>query len=203
MKLSTVEKILVVATLVIFCLYLAKGKSKLQPSEQAAPITKTETENPSVQEITIAEAELQLQIFSRELDVRYDDMQEVTFYSCRNAGRSPLYFIPYVSIDKQYKPKLLLQIFNISNYPLYFDKLYIKTGEKVYTFNLGTRKSSYNERMSWEIYQSLKEGIKSGYIKFRVAGNDIGERELTAGEIEGIEEVFAIYEYFSKVKVTN
>ena len=203
MKLSTVEKILIMATLAIFCLYLAKGKNQIQKKEEVVQNAKTETEKPSVPEITIAEAELQLQIFSRELDVRYDDMQEVTFYSCRNAGRSPLYFIPYVSIDKQYKPKLLLQIFSISKSPLYFDKLYIKTGKKVYTFNLGARKSDYNGKMSWEIYQSLKEGIETGYIKFRVTGNDLGEREMTAGEIEGIEEVFAIYEYFSKIKVTN
>lgn len=201
MKLSNIEKIMVVATLVILVLLLGKSKNQPQKKEEVAPIAKTETEKPSKPEITEAEAELELQIFSKELDVNYDDMQEVTFYSCRNAGRSPLYFMPYVSIDKQYKPRLFLQIFNISKYPLYFDKLYIKTEKKVYAFNLGARKSDYNGKMSWEMYQSLKEGIESGYIKFRVSGNEIGERELTSGEIEGIEAVFSIYEYFSKVQV--
>ena len=130
MKITFIEKILIVATLVIFCLYLAKGKNQIQKKEEVVKIARTETEKPSIPEITAAEAELQLQIFSHELDVNYDDMQEVTFYSCRNAGRSPLYFIPYVLMDKKYKPKLLLQIFNISNYPLYFDKLYIGRGNR-------------------------------------------------------------------------
>lgn len=205
MKLSAIEKILLVATVGIVLFAELPNKNTTPPDKpvQIKPVQQTNPQTPLVPEITVAEAELQLQTLSNELDVRYDDMLEVTFYSCRSAGRSSLYFIPYVSINKQFKPNLGLQIFSVSNYPLFFDKLYIKTADNLYIFNLGARKSSYNELLRKDIYKSIKEAVDSGYLKFRITGNDIGERELTAGELEGVDAVLSIYEYFSKVKVAN
>lgn len=167
------------------------------------PPEKVQQSEPSVPEITSAEAKSMLNKLSKGLDVHYDDMLEKTYYSCQPPDEHPLYFIPYVVVDNRFNVNLGLQIFNISRYPLFFDKLYIKSENKLYTFDLGSRASSYNELMEHGIYQSLKEAIDDGYLKFRVTGNDIGERELTAEELAQIDEVFAIYEYFSKVKVMN
>ena len=157
----------------------------------------------TVPEITSAEAKRMLNKLSKGLDVRYDDMLEKTYYSCPPPNEHPLYFIPYVVVDNRFNVSLGLQIFSISRYPLFFDTLYIKSENKLSTFDLGSRASSYNELMERGIYQSLKEAIDDGYLKFRVTGNDIGERELTAEELAQVDEVFAIYEYFSKVNVTN
>lgn len=158
---------------------------------------------PAKPEITVAEAKAKLQQLSRGLDVRYDDMTEQTY--CKiNLPDHVIFLVPYVALDKNFEAELGLQIYYISHDFLLFDTLYIKSANKVTQFTISkTRKSSYNEWLRADIYQSLKEAVDSGYLKFRVTGNDIGERELTAKEIADIKAVFAIYEYFSKVKVVN
>ena len=205
MKLSNIEKILIVATVVMMIAYFYGGESKTQPNEQSTPPNKIESAKPAKPEITIAEATAKLQQLSRGLDVRYDDMTEQTYCQI-NLPDHVLFFIPYVTLDKGFNAELGLQIFSISREPFFFNELYIKSANKVMHFTISkSRKNSYNEWLRGDIYQSLKEAVDSGYLKFRVTGNNeiAGERELTEKEIADIDAVFSIYEYFSKVKVTN
>jgi len=203
MKLSTIEKILIVATAVMLIGFFGNGKNKTQSFKQSE--TTINAEKTAVPEITVAAANAKLQQLSSGLDVHYDDMTEQTY--CKiNLPDHVLFFAPYVTLDKNFNAELGLQIFSISREPFFFDTLYIKSADKVTHFTISKyRKSSYNEWLRKDIYQSLKEAVDSGYLKFRVTGNGsiAGERELTAKEIEDIDAVFSIYEYFSKVNVKN
>ncbi len=205
MKLTVIEKILIFATALMLIAFFYGGKNNPQLTEQATPSNKTESVKPAKPEITVAEAKLELQILSRGLDVRYDNMTEQTYCQI-NLPDHVLFLVPYVALDKSFGAELGLQIFSISHEPFFFDTLYIKSADKVTQFSTSKyRKSSYNEWLRADIYQSLKEAVDSGYLKFRVTGNGsiAGERELTAKEIADIKAVFSIYDYFSKVKVVN
>lgn len=197
MKLSSIEKILLVAIAVVVILLL-NGGNKNQSQK------KVKIENPTITEITVAEAQSQLQVLSNGLDIDYDDMQELTFYRNKPNFDTPLYFFTYVVLDEHFNAEIGLHIFSISKYPLFFDKLYIKSANNVTTFQLTkTNTNEYNGLMSSAIYNALKKAIESGYVKFRVSGRNKGERELTAQEMTEINAVFSIYEYFSKVKIKN
>ena len=203
MKLSLIEKILIVATIAMLIIFFSNSKDENQFQNQSPSAIITEKESPAVPEITVAEAKSKLQQLSRGLDVNYDDMTEQTYCQI-NIPNHVLFFLPYVAITKDFDVKLGLQIFSISREPFFFDTLYIKSANRTTNFTISKyRKSSYNEWLREDIYQSLKEAVDSGYLKFRVTGNNeiAGERKLTAKELSDMDAVFSIYEYFSKVKV--
>ncbi|MBO4401664.1 MAG: hypothetical protein J5809_07445 [Selenomonadaceae bacterium] len=153
-------------------------------------------------EVTPSEAQAKLKEMSRGLVVYYDDMKDAIICRVDANLNDVLLFVPRVEINNQFEPELYLQIFHTSRRSLYFDKLYIRSANGTAEFKVSTG-NEYNGLMSREIYQSLKDGVMSEYIKIRIAGRDMDERELTAEEIAQIDKVFTIYEYLSKVKVTN
>lgn len=159
---------------------------------------------PPESKITIAEAKTKLAELSQGLDVRADDMKEVTFYRCQiNSDLHPsIWIIPYVVVDKNFKATLYQDILYVGNEPLYFDKLYIKTSSGVETFQYPKIVKSYageeyNGQMTAPLYKKLQEAVADGSAKFRLEGRTFGERELTAGEISEMAKVFAIYEFLS------
>lgn len=176
-----------------------------QTVEQPAP-AKPKVEQ-TKQIISISEAQEKLAELSQGLDVRVDDMKEVTFYSCRILDLHPsIWIIPYLAVDKNYKVFLYQDILYVGREPLYFDKLYIKTSKGVEKFNYKKTVKSvggeeYNGQMTAGLYKKLQEAIADGSAKFRLEGRTFGERELTAEEISDIAKIFSIYEFFSNVKV--
>ena len=70
-----------------------------------------------------------LKELSTGLDVRADDMKEVTYYTCPiNSDLHPsIWIIPYVVVDKNFNAVLRQGILYVGNEPLYFDTLYVKT----------------------------------------------------------------------------
>lgn len=150
-------------------------------------------------EITTSYAKAKLHDLSQGLDVRYDDMKDAVICRCNAELDDKLFFIPRVELDNQFKPKLYLQAFHISSSLSYFNKLYVRSANK--TLNLDANTNEYNSAMSIDVYEVLEDGVASGYIKVRLEGRDMDERELTSEEITQIANVLKIYDYFSKVKV--
>lgn len=163
---------------------------------------------PPEPKITIAEAKTKLAELSQGLDVRADDMKEVTFYRCHiNSDLHPsIWIIPYVVVDKDFNATLRQDILYVGRETLYFDKLYLKTSSGVETFqypetiksvNRGYVGEEYDGQMTAPLYKKLQEAVADGGAKFRFEGRTFGERELTAGEISEMAKVFAIYEFLS------
>ena len=149
-----------------------------------------------------------LKELSTGLDVRVDDMKEVTYYTCPiNSDLHPsIWIIPYVVVDKNFNASLRQGILYVGNEPLYFDTLYVKTSNGVETFQyLKVEKNSAGEKyeglMTDKLYQKLQAAISEGGAKFRLEGKTFGERELTPKEIANMDKVFKIYELLSSVDV--
>ena len=206
------KKIFAVALLTAIILLAGCGSEK--PVAQTVE-SSTEEDNPApvappLKTITRAEAEEKLSKLSNVLEVRYDDMKEITF--CRVPVDSYLHpsiwIIPYVAIDKNYNAELRHKILYVGNEPLFFETLYVKTSGGVETFQYkdvvkGSVGEEYDGRLSYALYKKLQEGIKTRQAKFRLSGRTFGERELTEEELVDMEELFAAYEFFKSVKVVN
>lgn len=171
-------------------------------SEKSA---RQENSKPTVPANVIKE---KLKEVSSGLNVRVDDMKEVTYYICPTDydAHPSIWIIPYVIVDKNFNASLRQGILYVGNEPLYFDTLYVKTSNGVETFQyLKVEKNSAGERyeglMSNELYQKLQAAISEGGAKFRFEGRSFAERELTPKEIEHMKKVFAIYELLTTVKV--
>ena len=181
-------------------------------SEKAAE--KSTSSEPPIKTITRAEADEKLKQLSTVLDVRYDDMKEVTFCRCpiNDDIHPPIYIIPYVVVDKEYHVSLRQDILYVGREVLDFDKLYIKTPggvdifhyeKTVKSFDKGYVGEEYVGQMTGGLYQKLKTAIKEGGAKFRLEGRTFGERELTEEELVDMEELFSVYEFFKGVKVVK
>lgn len=169
----------------------------------------TTTESP-IPKITRAEVNAKLAELSTGLDVRVDDMKEVTFYRCRvDIDIHPsIWIIPYVIVDENFNAVLCQNILYVGNEPLYFERLYVKTTDGVEKFPYDKVIKSYageeyNGLMYDELYRKLEKAISDGHAKFRLEGMTFGERELTAAELSDMVKVFAIYEFLKGVKVEN
>ena len=162
-----------------------------------------QNEKPIPPTVTSQEARATFDKLSQGLVTYYDDMEDAMYCRCNNDLDNTLIFLPYVIINNHFEPILKLQTFNVGRHPtLFFDKLYIKSTNSTAVFQLKPIKvRSYDDIMDNEIYEFLKEAIIGEYVKIRISGDGIIERELTAEEIAEIDAVFSIYEYFSNVKV--
>lgn len=149
-----------------------------------------------------------LKELSTSLNVRVDDMKEVTYYICPTDydAHPSIWIIPYIVVDKNFNASLRQGILYVGNEPLYFDTLYVKTSNSVETFQyLKVEKNSAGERyeglMTDELYQKLQAAISEGGAKFRFEGRSFAERELTPKEIANMDKVFKIYELLNSVDV--
>ena len=153
-----------------------------------------------------------LKELSTGLDVRADDMKEVTYYTCPTDydAHPPIWIKPYVVVDKDYKVSLRQDILYVGRETLYFDKLYIKTSSGVETFqypktiksvNRGYVGEEYSGLMTDALYQKLQAAVTEGGAKFRFEGRSFAERELTPKEIANMDKVFKIYELLNSVDV--
>ena len=196
------------SVLLMFALLILAGCSNEKTAEQFAPA------EPPIKTITRLEANATLAELSSGLNVRVDDMKEVTFCHCPiNHDIHPsIYIIPYVVVDKGYQVSLRQDILYVGREVLYFDTLYIKTSDGVDTFryeetvkslNGGYYGEEYVDRMTDALYQKLQTAIKEGGAKFRFEGRQLAERNLTRKELSDMMKVFAIYEFFKEVKVVN
>lgn len=191
------------AVALIFTVIFICGCASEKPAEQPAP---------PKPKITVAEAKEKLAELSQGLDVRADDMKEVTFYRCHinHDLHPPIWIIPYVVVDKNFNVALRQDILYVGRETLYFDKLYVKTSSGVETFqypktiksvNRGYVGEEYDGLMTDELYQKLQGAVTDGSAKFRFEGRTFGGRELTEGEISEMAKVFAIYEFLSNNSV--
>ena len=193
MKLSTIEKILIFASLIMVVVAFVP---KLKESE--------------IVEVKIEDVETRLSKLSFGLKKSYDDMKELRYYFSPIGEDMQLLVTPYVVIDKNYSPVLCEHLQYFGSHIIRFDTLYIKSATQVKSFKYsGAEIVDYNSEgysgvMSNEVYIALKTAINSGYVRVRMEGNaGIEEKELSQKEIEGIKSVFEIYEYLSKIKVTK
>ena len=191
------QKILLVVLIAVSMVLVGCGK-------------KAKNEQPAIPTITITEAQLKLKELSAGLEVREDDMKEVT-YCLGNVDSdvySPIWIVPYVVIDKEFKVELYKNTLYVGNEPLNFSKLYVKTKSGVEKFQCKNIVKSYageeyNGVMDSALYAKLKEAVAEGYGKFRLEGRLSDERELTTDELWDMEKVFELYEFFKRVKVVN
>lgn len=191
------------------------GGEKTTENNSAAPPVKTEetaTVTPTVKTMPRAEADAKLTELSAGLNVRVDDMQEVTFYHCpiNYDVHPPIAIIPFVVVDKDYNASLRQDILYVGREVLYFDTLYIKTLDGVETFRYeDTVKSfdggyvgeEYVGLMTGGLYQKLQTAIAEGGAKFRFEGRSLAEREFTKKELSDMAKVFTIYEFLRETKV--
>lgn len=190
------KNFLTVALLVAVFLIVGCGGEKSARQENSKPTVPVNVIREKLKEV------------SSGLNVRVDDMKEVTYYICPtdHDAHPSIWIIPYVIVDKNFNASLRQGILYVGNEPLYFDTLYVKTSNGVETFQyLKVEKNSAGERyeglMSNELYQKLQAAISEGGAKFRFEGRSFAERELTPKEIANMKKVFAIYELLTTVKV--
>ena len=190
------KNFLTVALLVAVFLIVGCGGEKSARQENSKPKVPANVIKEKLKEV------------SSGLNVRVDDMKEVTYYICPTDydAHPSIWIIPYVIVDKNFNASLRQGILYVGNEPLYFDTLYVKTSNGVETFQyLKVEKNSAGERyeglMSNELYQKLQAAISEGGAKFRFEGRSFAERELTPKEIEHMKKVFAIYELLNGVEV--
>lgn len=192
--------VLIIATVIFAGCGNEKSENQVTPAE------------PPIPKITREEAQLKLAELSTGLNVRVDDMKEVTFCHCPiNHDIHPqIHIIPFVVVDKDYNVSLRQDILYVGRVALYFDKLYIKTLDGVQTFRYektvksfdgGYVGEEYAGLMTGELYQKLQAAINEGGAKFRIEGREFAERELTQKELSDMAKIFSIYEYFNNVKV--
>lgn len=186
-----------IALSVILIICAACGNSLSEDSPQKP---KNDNGN-TLAKVTVADVENKLTNLSAGLVKHYDDMEDLLYYRC-HVAEEPLVFVPYVALDKNFKPTLGFHAFSVSRESLSFNKLYIRSRDNAYSFNLSpVGIEEYKGAMPPEMYMALKDGINSGYIKIRLAGRIMGERELDEEEIAEIEDVFSIFEYLSSIQI--
>ncbi len=198
----------ILAVLLIFAVVILVGYSNEKSAEQSA------TTEPLIKTIMRSEANARLAELSAGLNVRVDDMKEVTFCHCpiNYDVRPPIHIIPYVVVDKDYHVSLHQDILYVGRELLDFDTLYIKTSGGVDTFRYERTVKSFDKgyvgeeyvgQMTGGLYQKLQTAIKEGGAKFRFEGRTFGERNFTGKELSDMSKVFTIYEFFKDVKVVN
>lgn len=217
------KKILSVALILLVICVFGCGNEK--SVEQSAPDTekaiakviaekKELPPEPPIHKITRAEATTKLNELSTGLNVRVDDMKELTFCHCPidYDAHPPISIVPYVTFDKNYNVDLYQDIVYVGREVLYFDTLYIKTSGGVDTFRYektvksvdgGYVGEEYVGKMTDSLYRKLQSAIKEGGAKFRFEGRSFAEREFTKKELSDMTRVFAIYEFLKSVKVEN
>lgn len=175
---------------------------------------KVETPPPEKNErpkISSEEAETKILAWEKELDVQYDSMRKVTYYSCPIYLGRKVCVAPYVSIaDEDYAVELFCHVVYSGREQINFDTLYIRTGgdvKKFYFDNIyrmyhaGYYGDEYNGVMPANLYFALKHVTDYGTARIRLEGNGYEERNLLPEEIEHMKKVFAIYELLSSVNV--
>lgn len=210
------KKILTVAlmTAIFLLVGCSNEKTAVQPAEPPAKAEKPAPVAPPIKTITRAEADAKFKEMSAGLNVRVDDMKELTFCHCpiNYDVHPPISIIPFVVVDKNYGVSLRQDILYVGRELLDFDTLYIKTSggvDKFYyektvkSFDGGYVGEEYVGLMTDGLYQKLQTAIKEGGAKFRFEGRTFGERNLTGKELSDMAKVFAIYEFFKGVKVVN
>lgn len=208
------KKILSFALVLLAVCVVGCGGEKTQSAEPPIRTEKTAPVAPSIKTITRAEADAKLKELSAGLNVRVDDMKEVTFCHCpiNYDIHPPIYIIPFVVVEKDYTVSLRQDILYVGHEVLHFDKLYIKTSAGVETFRYeNTVKSfdggyvgeEYVGLMTDGLYQKLQTAISEGNAKFRFEGRSFAEREITKKELSDMAKIFAIYEFFKSVEVKN
>jgi len=190
--------VILVTPVLVYNYFNQKASSPPSAQEEIPKVP----EVPKIPVITRSDARYKLQDLSYGLEKYYDDMKDETVYRCNVNLDKSVVFLPFVIIDNNFEVFLGLHIFTISDYPLFFDELYIRSKNERANFQINQfRKSEYNGVMSEEIYKFLKKAVNNGHLKIRLTGNDIGERDFSNKELSEIKAIFSIYEYFSSVKV--
>lgn len=198
----------------IFLMIVSCGCGNEKSAEQPAAPAEPKIEQPAKPLISRSAAQAKLNELSAGLNVRYDDMKEITFCHCPiNYDVHPgICIIPYVVVDKNYDISLRQDILYVGREPLRFDKLYIKTSSGVETFHYeetiksvdgGYFGEEYVGLMDDNLHKKLQTAIDEGGAKFRLEGRTFAERELTQKELSDMAKVFALYEFFNSVKVEN
>ena len=194
--------------LMIFLPILFSGCSTHKQPNLEQPVQNKTDNKISIKQISQLEADSVLRRFSKNLDVRYDDMKNITFYSCPvDLENHPhIFLIPYVIMTNDYKVVLKNHILYSGSEPLYFDTLYIKSDGGVAKFLFkNIIKSSAGEEfigaMQFDLYKKLCESVEGENIKIRLEGRTFGERNLTAVEIVQIDSVLSIYDYDSVLSI--
>ncbi|MBR4382727.1 MAG: hypothetical protein IKP64_04130, partial [Selenomonadaceae bacterium] len=131
------KNFLTVALLVAVFLIVGCGGEKSARQENSKPKVPANVIKEKLKEV------------SSGLNVRVDDMKEVTYYICPTDydAHPSIWIIPYVIVDKNFNASLRQGILYVGNEPLYFDTLYVKTSNGVETFQyLKVEKNSAGER---------------------------------------------------------
>lgn len=203
MKLSCLEKILVVATLLIGgIVFVGKFEKIIFPYGASKESKIIEVKNKVI--------ESDLGRMSLRLEKSYDDMKELTYYFAPVGEDMRVVVTPYVVVDKNYNPTLCEHLQYFGSHIIRFDTLYVKSASQVSSFSYsGAETVSYNSEgysgvMKNEVYLALKAAVESGYARVRMEGKaGTEEKELSQKEIEGIKAVFEIYEYLGSMKVVD
>lgn len=189
--------LIIAAFLIVGC---GSGNEKSARQENSKPVVSVNVIREKLKEL------------SAGLEVRFDDMKEVTYYQCPryDDDYQTIWISPYVVVDKDYKASLHQALGYVGRRILRFDKLYVKTSSGVETFQYPKTVSSfsgryvgeeYNGLMTPALHKKLQSVIDEGGAKFRFEGNSFAEREFEPREIADMKKVFAIYELLNTVKV--
>ena len=161
--------------------------------------------------ITSEVAESKIMELETELDVQYDGMKRLTYYSCPIYLGRKICVAPYVSVaDSDYSVNLFCHVVYSGREQIDFDTLYVKTAGEVKTFyfsdvyriyHAGRHGDEYNGVMPANLYVTLKKVVDVGSARIRLEGIAYEERDLLPKEIEHMKKVFAIYELLNNVDV--
>ena len=197
-----VKKFLTLTLILVTLIFYGCGSKKIE-----TPLPE-KNERPK---ISSEEAETKILEWEKELDVQYDSMRKVTYYSCPIYLGRKVCVAPYVSVaDEDYSVNLFCHVVYSGREQIDFDKLYIRIGGDVSKFyfndisrmyHAGYYGDEYNGEMPADLYYTLKQVIDYGAARIRLEGNGYEERNLLPEEIEHMEKVFAIYELLSTVDV--
>lgn len=158
------------------------------------------------------EVEKELSNLSKGLDIKYDDMKEVTYYYCPQDYNIGIKILPYVIVDKNYKAMIFDCPVCHGDEWLFFDTVYIKYNGHLYKnlYDKSKRQSQAGKRsvtelysvpLSGDWYKILNDACNYQDVKIRFSGKFDVDKVLTGEEIENIRKIFAIYELLENVNV--
>lgn len=158
------------------------------------------------------EVEKELMRLAEGLDVKYDNMKEITYYYCPQDYDIGIKLLPYLIVDKNYGVTIFDCPVCHGDEWLFFDTVYIKYDGHLYknSYDKSKRQSQVGRRsvtelysvpLSGDWYKILHDACNYQNVKIRFSGKFDVDKFLDDKEIKNIKKVFTIYEFLDSVNV--
>lgn len=166
----------------------------------------TITNNVAPSKLTQAEKEAKIQELSSDMQVKTDDMRDITFYPPKLDLKQPTIMNPYIGVKHPNETCVLrLEVCYTGDDWIFFDTVYIKTPTRTHILKYkpytgdhdvssGSVFETFDQAVDSDTLAALRDIAATGSAKIRLSGKYFSERNLSDDEVQRIKNILDLYD---------